>query len=505
MEKRRTAHTSTTHRPVLSLVNLGCSKNLVDSERILGQLAEHGFLIASDPAEAELCVVNTCGFIDAAREETAGVLRELSELKEHGQLKTIVAVGCLVERVADAPELNRFLGHADARLGFKDYPRMAEICSELIATQQKAAADRHGVSDTKYAMATRSYVEGPRESAAKKKVPKSYNDFLISPRLRIGAPHSAYLKIAEGCNNPCKFCAIPRMRGLQVSRPLEDIVREAQSLIEGGAKEINLIAQDTTTYGQDLYGRHDLARLLRALSAEIKDQVWFRLMYAYPRHLNAEMLDALVSDPRFCRYIDMPLQHFADEMLEAMSRKVTKKQTLELLDLIERKLPGAALRTTFIVGFPGETERHFEEVLRLVETQRFTHAGVFLYSTEPLTPAAKLPDDVPLAEKQRRRDVLMRAQREVSRSKMLARIGQTVEVLVDGPLAQGVDAPQGARAIARSPSEAPEVDGLVFLKGKGVAALAPGDFVRARIKSAYDYDVLALLDESVKSTASTRA
>jgi len=507
MRQSRAKNSSTQRLPVLSLVNLGCSKNLVDSERILGQLAEHGFLIASDPAESELCLVNTCGFIDAAREETAGVLRELSELKEHGQLKTIVAVGCLVERVADAPELNRFLGHADARLGFKDYPRMGEICNELIEARQKATAswrdaratDRRDACATKYATATRSYAEGPKESAAKKKVPKSYNDFLVSPRLRIGSPHSAYLKIAEGCNNPCKFCAIPRMRGLQVSRPIEEIVREAKELIQGGAKEINLIAQDTTTYGQDLYGSHDLARLLRALSEEIKNDVWFRLMYAYPRHLDAEMLDALAADPRFCRYIDMPLQHIADEMLDAMCRKVTKKQTLDLLDLIERKLPGVAMRTTFIVGYPGETERHFNEMLRFVEEGRFTHAGVFLYSTEPLTPAAKLADDVSLAEKQRRRDSLMLAQRNISRAKMQARVGKTVEVLVDGPLVQGVDAPKGARAVARSQSEAPEVDGLVFLKGKRAADLSPGERVQACIKSAYDYDVLALIDNRVRS------
>lgn len=480
MKKSSRASKSQASPPVLSLVNLGCSKNLVDSERILGQLAEGGFLIASDPAESELCLVNTCGFIDAAREETAGVLRELSDLKEHGQLKTIVAVGCLVERVADAPELNRFLSHADARLGFRDYPNISKICRDLV--EQRATA--------KYATAKRSYAEGPKESAAKKKVPKSYNDFLVSPRLRIGSPHSAFLKIAEGCNNPCKFCAIPRMRGLQVSRPIEAIVTEARELIEGGAKEISLIAQDTTTYGQDLYGKHDLARLLRALSAQIKDDVWFRLMYAYPRHLDGEMLDALAADPRFCPYIDMPLQHIADDMLDAMCRKVTKKQTLNLLDLIVKKLPAGAIRTTFIVGYPGETGKHFEELLAFVNEGRFTHAGVFLYSTEPLTPAAKLPDTIPLAEKQRRRDAIMLAQREVSRRRLTKRVGQRVEVLVDGIAPASAETPKGAHVASRSQTEAPEVDGIIFVKSRARSRAKVGSKLKVKLTQALDYDMV---------------
>ncbi|MCW8130241.1 MAG: 30S ribosomal protein S12 methylthiotransferase RimO [Planctomycetota bacterium] len=465
---------------VLSLVNLGCSKNLVDSERILGQLAESGFLIASDPAESELCLVNTCGFIDAAREETAGVLRELSDLKDEGRLKTIVAVGCLVERVADAPELNRFLEHADARLGFRDYPNISKICRDLV--EERAGE--------KYATAARSYATGPKESAAKKKVPKSYNDFLVSPRMRIGSPHSAFLKIAEGCNNPCKFCAIPRMRGLQVSRPVEAVVEEARELIASGAREISLIAQDTTTYGQDLYGKHDLARLLRALSEQIEDDVWFRLMYAYPRHLDAEMLAALLADPRFCPYIDMPLQHIADEMLDAMCRKVTRKQTMDLLDLIAKKMPHGALRTTFIVGYPGETEAHVQEVVDLVNEERFTHAGVFLYSTEPLTPAAKLPDALPLAEKQARRDAIMRAQLEVSRRRQKARVGRKIPVLVDGAV-NPASAPKGVASAGRSQLEAPEVDGLIFLKGRGAAGVEPGRRVTAKVVRDLDYDLIA--------------
>ncbi|MCK6473876.1 MAG: 30S ribosomal protein S12 methylthiotransferase RimO [Planctomycetes bacterium] len=468
-------------RPVVSMVNLGCAKNLVDSERILGRLAEQGFLIAQDPAVADLCLVNTCGFIQEAREETAGVLRELSELKSGGSLKTLVALGCLVERVADAPELNRFLEHADARLGFKDFVELPRILQEIHAANEAG----------RYAGATRSYAEGPTQSAAKKKVPSSYNDFLVAPRMRIGSPHHAYLKISEGCNNPCKFCAIPRMRGLQVSRPIEDLVVEANALVEGGAAEISLVAQDTTSYGQDIYGKHRLADLLRAIRDGVAADVWLRLMYAYPKHLDAEMLDVLASDTRFCPYIDMPLQQISDPMLSAMGRGVTKAQTEKLLDLVAKKLPHGAIRTTFIVGFPGESEKDFAELLAFVEEGRFTHAGVFLYSTEPLTPAAKLAETVSLAEKQRRREAIMLTQREVAKKRLKERKGATIEVLVDGALEKNSGVPKGAKAAGRSQLEAFEVDGTVFLSGPGTRKLAPGTRVTAKVTRTLDYDLVA--------------
>ena len=473
--------------PIISMVNLGCAKNLVDSERILGGLAEAGFLIAQDPAVAEICLVNTCGFINDAREETAGVLNEIAGLKEGGSLKTIVALGCLVERVADAPELSRFLKAADVRLGFKEYPRIAQICHDLIdEARGKSRAKR--ASDAQRG--------GPTVSAAKKPVPQSYNDFLVSPRMPIGSPHSAFLKISEGCSNPCRFCAIPRMRGLQVSRPIEKIVEEARQLAEGGAQEICLIAQDTTSYGRDIYNQFRLADLLRAL-LKVDGPRWFRLMYAYPRYLTEEMLDVLASDPRFCPYIDIPLQHIADPMLSAMARGVTKQQTVELMDLIAKKLNPGAIRTTFIVGFPCETEGHSKEMLDFVSEGRFTHAGVFLYSSEPLTPAAKMPDTIPLAEKKARRDAIMLAQREVSRRRMLARVGQKLELMIDGPLppstplGAGTSTEPSRGAIARSQLESAEVDGVIFLKGRGTNKLAPGTFVNAEIVDALDYDLVA--------------
>jgi ribosomal protein S12 methylthiotransferase len=467
--------------PVISMVNLGCAKNLVDSERILGNLAESGFLIAQDPAVAEVCLVNTCGFINEAREETCSVLNELSSLKESGSLKTLVALGCLVERVADAPELNRFLAAADVRLGFKEYPRIAEICHDLI-DEARGKDNIKRAGDAQRA--------GPNVSAAKKPVPQSYNDFLVSPRMRIGSLHTAYLKISEGCSNPCRFCAIPRMRGLQVSRPIEKIVEEAQELAESGAQEIALIAQDTTSYGRDIYNKFRLADLLRALQ-KVKGPRWFRLMYAYPRYLTEEMLDVLASDARFCPYIDIPLQHIADPMLTAMARGVTRQQTVDLMDLIAKKLPGGAIRTTFIVGFPGETDAMFQEMLDFINEGRFTHAGAFIYSHEPLTPAAKMPDALPLAEKKARRDAMMLAQREVSRRRTKARVGKKLELLVDGTLAKGVGEVKDAGALARSQLEATEVDGVIYLKGKRAAKLSPGEFITGEVIEALDYDLVA--------------
>ncbi|MFH0939679.1 MAG: radical SAM protein [Planctomycetota bacterium] len=406
---------------------MGCAKNLVDSERILGRLAEHGFLIAQDPAVADLCLVNTCGFIHDAREETAAVLSELTALKTSGRLKTLVALGCLVERVADAPELDRFLQAADARLGFKDYPRIAQICRELIEhgavesvcssvdaissrAKNMVSVHRRGAFETKpqpkgvvdggtarrgdrgtrgnsfcLKVAKKSLrhakilTVGSAAAAEKNsikeitkkiigaviEVHKNYHDFLVAPRLRIGSPHSAYLKISEGCSNHCRFCSIPRIRGPQISQPIEKLVAEARELAAGGAQEINLIAQDTTSYGRDLYGRLALAELLRALM-KVKGPRWFRLMYAYPKLITAELLDVLAGDERFCPYIDLPLQHISNPILAAMSRGVTKSEIIARLDLIAQKLPSGAIRTTFIAGYPGETDEHVNELVAFV-------------------------------------------------------------------------------------------------------------------------------------------
>ncbi|MFA7257562.1 MAG: 30S ribosomal protein S12 methylthiotransferase RimO [Kiritimatiellales bacterium] len=435
--------------PVVSLISLGCAKNTVDSELILGRFVESGWLIAEEPADADICLVNTCGFIQDAREEAAGVLHELRGLKSGGP-KAVVALGCLVKRVADSPELELFLEAADARVSFSDYSRLPEICAELLG-----------------------------ENAAQSE-PEGYSDFLIRPRLRMGSPHTAYLKISEGCSNPCTFCSIPKIRGRQISRPMDDILAEARALIDAGAVELNLIAQDTTAYGKEWDGELHLAELLQKLRDEIQDDVWFRLMYACPQHLTREVLEVLASDPRFCHYIDIPLQHISDRMLAAMGRQITKFQTLEKLDLIREILPDCAIRTAFITGHPGETGEDFAELLAFVKEGRFAHAGVFTYSAEPGTLSAKMDDSVPQETKEKRRVLLMETQREVSATRCAAQVGKTLEVMIDGLGEEGL--------VGRTQYEAPEVDGVVFLPDFDAV---PGDRFDVNVTGSLDYDLIA--------------
>jgi len=436
--------------PVVSLISLGCAKNTVDSELILGRFVESGWMIAEEPADADICLVNTCGFIQDAREEAASVLHDLRGLKEGGGPKAVVALGCLVKRVADSPELESFLDAADARASFNDYSRLPEICAGLLGEKADAME------------------------------PESYTEFLIRPRLRFGSPHTAYLKISEGCSNPCTFCSIPKIRGKQISRPMDDILDEARALMEAGAVEINLIAQDTTAYGKEWDGELHLAALLKKLRDEIKQDVWFRLMYVCPQHLTREVLDVLASDPRFCHYIDIPLQHISDRMLSLMGRQITKFQTLEKLDLIREILPDCAIRTAFITGHPGETEDDFNELLAFVKEGRFTHAGVFTYSAETGTLSAKMEDGVPQAIKEERRALLMEAQRVVSAARCAAQVGQTVEVMIDGLGEEGL--------IGRTRREAPEVDGVILLPEFDAV---PGDRFDVTVTGSLDYDLIA--------------
>ena len=459
-----------TRPTTVCLVSLGCAKNTVDSECILGNLLGTGLLLAEEPTDADICLVNTCGFIDDARQEAANVLRELAALKKNGRLRAIVALGCLVERISDCPELDGFLQHADVRVGFQDYHRLPQICAALLESNRPG--------------------QPVGRRSAHPSLPPTFMAFLDSPRARIGTVHSAYLKVAEGCSNVCRFCSIPRIRGLQVSRPMETILREAGELVRSGAREINLIAQDTTSYGRDLHGTSRLAELLRRLK-DVDSTAWYRMLYCHPRHLSDELLDVLAAEPHLCQYIDLPLQHIADPILEAMGRGMNKQETMRLLDRIAEKLPAGALRTTFIVGYPGETETDFDELLALVREGRFTHMGAFLYSREPKTPAAELDDDVPAKEKERRRDALMQAQLEVSRAHLAKQVGQKLEILLDGFLEQENEAPPDVQAFGRTRLQAPDVDGVVYLRGAAVAKMNVGDRLNARVVAALDYDLIA--------------
>jgi len=447
---RRQTASQQARPPVVCLVSLGCAKNTVDSERILGRLVSSGFLVAEQPSDADICLVNTCGFIADARQETREVLEELAQLRECGTLHAVLALGCMVERAARVPEQSDILTAADGVVSFMDYDRLDEIC--------------------------RAWIPGATGDLS----PTA--PFHQAPRLRLGTPHLAGLKIAEGCSNRCRFCTIPSIRGPQISRTVEAVVQEARELITAGARELDLIAQDTSGYGRDLYGERSLPRLLRALS-ELDFDGWLRLLYAHPAHLSDEMLDVLAADPRFCPYLDMPLQHISDPVLRAMGRTPDSTALRRLLDRVHNRWPQAALRTTFIVGFPGETEAQFDELAQFLGEGRFRHVGVFTYSPEPQTPAGMLPDVIPPEIKQQRRDHLMEIQREISRKYMAQQVGAITTVMLDEKLDRRTW--QG-----RTAGQAPEVDGVVFVEGlRGPAQ--PGDFRRVRFTAGLDYDAVA--------------
>lgn len=456
--------------PVAALVSLGCAKNTVDSERILAQLVLEGFQIAEEAGDADICLVNTCGFIAEAREETEATLNELARGRSTGHPRRIVALGCLVERAAQVPELQSFLAQADARIGFGDYLRLGKICRELLQHQSG---------------------EVPAEHALQKPLDPG---FYRSPRMLTGSPHCVSLKISEGCSHACSFCTIPRIRGPQASRPAMDIVAEAHELIASGAREIMLIGQDTTSYGRDLTGHRELASLIRILSKEISHAEglkWLRLMYAYPRFLGEDVLEAMEEDERWRCYLDLPLQHISNRMLRAMGRGMNGEDTRRLIGNLQARKPGYSMRTAFIVGHPGETDSDFNELLDFVKEGHFMHVGVFAYSPETGTASIRQPDPVPSGEAEERKARLMEAQREVSSRRLAEMTGRSIEVMLDEPVARGVKLPVPAKWIARHGGQARDIDGATILTDSPRKNPAPGDVITVQITGHLDYDLVA--------------
>ncbi len=447
------------------LISLGCPKNTVDSEGILGGMALAGYRWVPVPEEADVCLVNTCGFLDAARREAQEVLGALATQRHRKSRPLIVAMGCLVERAGGAPELGSFLSRADARVGFADYARLPEICAALLARQARGE-ESHGYSG--------------------RCMPRRYMQWLDRPRMRIGLPASAYLKIAEGCSNNCAYCSIPLIRGRRVSRPVRSILQEARELVASGARELNLIAQDTTAYGLDRIGKPRLAALLRRLP-QVPGDVWFRLLYAHPRHLNEEVLEVMASDPRICPYLDLPLQHVNGKMLRAMGRGYGRRRVDEAIGQIRGILPGAAIRTTFIVGHPGEREAEFNELLDFVRQGFFDHMGVFCWSPEPGTASVKLRNRVAPDESEERRMRLMEAQARASARRLRDRRGKETRMLLERREADGWH--------GRTPWQAPEVDGETRLRG-AASSVRAGDLVRVKIVQTGYYDAVAECLES---------
>jgi ribosomal protein S12 methylthiotransferase len=437
-------------------VSLGCPKNRVDSEVMLGAVDRAGYRRVESPEEAEVIVVNTCGFIDAAKEESIDTILEMAQLKQEGRCRKLVVTGCLTQRYPD--QIARDIPEIDHILGSGDFGAIAEVIARG-GKGGKRKLPLVAVDDT----------------------PKwLYDD--ETPRIRVGGRHSTYVKIAEGCDRPCAFCIIPKLRGPQRSRAIDSVVREVERLVGEGVAEVNLIAQDLTRYGADLADKPSLAQLLRRVAC-VPGLRWLRLHYTYPSAFTDELIDVIASEPAIVKYIDVPLQHIDDELLKRMRRGHSSRVTHELIRRLRERIDGLVLRTTFIVGHPGETDDAFARLRDFVAETGFDRMGAFTYSREPGTVSAMLPGRVPDELARERQEQLMELQRQVSRARHQAMIGRQLEVLVDGPSEDSELVMAG-----RWYGQAPEIDGTVFL-GDGEAQ--PGQFVRAVVDQATDYDLAA--------------
>jgi ribosomal protein S12 methylthiotransferase len=420
------------------VVTLGCSKNIYDSEILMGQLKGNQFDVVHESDKVgsdDIIVINTCGFIDNAKQESIDTILLYSELKDRGKVGKVIVTGCLSERYK--PELEAEITNIDAYFGTNDLQNLL------------------------------------------KSVGADYKHELIGERLLTTPSHFAYFKIAEGCNRPCSFCAIPLMRGKHLSQPIDQLVKDAQNLARNGTKELILIAQDLTYYGLDLYGKRNLDELLRRIS-DVAGIEWIRLQYAYPSGFPIEILDVMNERDNICKYMDMPLQHISDNMLRSMRRGITKQKTIDLVNQIRDKVPGIAMRTTLITGYPGETEQDFEEMQQWVEETKFDRLGCFTYSHEEKTHAFVLADDVPEQVKQERADNIMELQQGISFDKNQEKIGNTYKVLIDKK--------DGNYFVGRTEYDSPEVDNEVLIDAKMDYATI-GSFVNVKIDTAEDFDL----------------
>ena len=439
-----------------SFISLGCPKNLVDSERMLGLLQLDGYELVEDPKGADFAVVNTCGFIEQARDESYAAIDEMLALKEGGDLRGVVVSGCLAERQKE--ELLNDRPGIDSLVGVFGRDEVTRIADRLIGNLDE---QRH--------------VFRPAPIRA-------LND---TERLRITPQHFAYLKISEGCDRLCTFCDIPRMRGKHATKPIEDVLTEARQLAADGVKELIIVAQDTTYYGMDLYGEPRLKELLHQL--ETVDGIeWIRLMYFYPMYISDELIAAISGSSKIVPYIDMPLQHINDNMLRRMSRRVNKADTISTINRLRDGIDSLTLRTTLITGFPGETEEEFNELLDFVHETQFDRLGAFTYSYEEMTPSAKMDEHIAEEVKIRRMDAIMSAQRSIMQQLNQDKVGTKQRVIIDRPVPNETNAYQG-----RSQSDAPDIDGTVFVTSHDVE-LSPGDIVDVEVVAITGYDLVGI-------------
>jgi ribosomal protein S12 methylthiotransferase len=442
----------------VGFISLGCPKNLVDSEVMMGHLKQNGYEITSNAADADTVVVNTCGFIDSAKKESIDTILEAAQLKLNGQAQRLIVAGCLVERYRD--ELKAEIPEVDAFIGTSQINDILAVCDPQTNTRSLPVVALGNQSAT--------YL---------------YDD--STPRVLATPSHYAFVKIAEGCDRPCAFCFIPQMRGHFRSRRFGSIIAEAHQLAEEGVKEIILVAQDSSRYGEDLGKQDALARLLREL-AHIDRIEWVRVMYTYPTHISDGFLDVLAEEPKAVKYLDMPLQHASQNVLKLMKRGGNRKSLERLIERVRRRVPGIAVRTTFISGFPGEAEEDFAELLSFIKNVEFDRVGIFTYSDEEGTPAFDLPDKVPHRTAARRRTSLMKEQAKISRRKNRARVGQIVQVLFEGESKESELLWQG-----RMETQAPDIDGCVLINDVPDGVLpGAGEFVNVEITEAHEYDLI---------------
>ena len=431
-------------------VSLGCDKNLVDTEVMLGILDSRGHRMVDDEADADVIVVNTCCFIHDAKEESIQTILEMAELKQEGSLKALIVTGCMAQRYQQ--EIMDEIPEVDAVLGTSSYDRIAEAIDEVLGGQ------------------SRLYMEDID------RLPK-----VDTKRLVTTGGHFAYLKIAEGCDKHCTYCVIPRLRGNYRSVPMEQLVEEAGYLADQGVKELILVAQETTVYGKDIYGKKSLHKLLREL-CKIEDLRWIRILYCYPEEIDDDLIQVMKEEPKICHYLDLPIQHGCDRILKRMGRRTTKEQLMGIVEKLREEIPDISLRTTLITGFPGETQEEHEELMEFVDQMEFDRLGVFTYSPEEDTPAAEMPDQVPEEVKEDRRAELMELQQEIVFDLGEDMVGRELDVMIEGKVAYE------SVYVGRTYKDAPNVDGLIFIHSE--EELMSGDFVRAKVTGSSEYDLI---------------
>ena len=438
-------------------VSLGCDKNLVDTEMMLGQLSQEGFTFTDDEYEAEVIVINTCCFINDAKEESINTILEMAELKKQGTLKALVVTGCLAQRYKE--EIQTEIPEVDCILGTTAIDQIVEAVKEVLDGQEIGLKHIEDIN--------RKPVYGKK-------------------RIMTTGGHYAYMKIAEGCDKHCTYCIIPKIRGNFRSVPMEALIEEAKQLVEQGVKEIILVAQETTLYGQDLYGRKALPELLDRLN-EITGLYWIRILYCYPEEVTDELIEAIKRNDKVCHYLDIPIQHGSDAVLKRMGRRTNEQQLRDIVDKLRREIPDICLRTTLITGFPGESEEDHEAVMHFVDDLEFDRLGVFTYSPEEDTPAAMMADQISEEIKEDRRAEIMELQQEIAYDKASDCIGQKLMVMIEGKVAD-----ENAY-VGRSYKDAPNVDGYVFVNAD--RNLMTGDFVPVVITGSYEYDLIGEIDE----------